>query len=376
MLNYVCVEDYEMKKILLICNDSNSVINFRKELIFALQNANYDVYVIAGDDEREMDINKLGVKFYSANFENRSLNPISFLKTKKYFRIIINKVKPDIVFTFQIKPNIIGCKVASKANVKKIFAMVEGVGDAFRNKTIKQKIIRFIVTKLYKKSLKNVNKVFFLNEENIKLFTEQKIINSNKIIHIPGIGIDTTSYNPTFKLSKNKNVVKLARLIKEKGIFEYCELARLVRKKDASINFYLFGKESEIKESDLKEYIDEGTIIYGGYSKDVASIINNARLMVSCSVYGEGFPRTILEAMALGRPFLGYDIVGNRDAVVNNITGYLFKPNDINALSDKIIKIIDDDDLLIKLGKNSRNICVEKYDSKIINDKIIKSLEN
>lgn len=356
-----------MNKILLICNESNSVINFRRELInFLIKNKN-DISVIAGDECRRDEIEKLGVNFYYVPFNNRGKNPFELIKTKTKFVNVIKNIKPDTVFTFQIKPNILGACAAHKCHIANLYCMIEGLGDPFQPTNIKGKILRKIVCILYKHSLKHAKKVFVLNGDDKKELIARRVAKDGKMIVIPGIGIDTTIYVPEYNLPKDKKVLMLARLIKNKGIFDYCEIAREVRKTRPDIVFELYGEESQLKKNDIQVYIDDGSIFYGGFNNNVSDLIKNSRVLSSSS-YREGFPRVILEGMALGRAVIATDTVGNKDAVVDGKTGYLVPMHDIKTFANKIIEIIDNDELLIKLGMNGRKICEEKYDSKIIND--------
>ena len=359
-----------MKKILLICNDSNTVINFRKELIRFLLEKDFNVYVIAGDRKREEDIKKLGVTFSCIPFSNRSKSIFSSMKLVSSFKKEILKIAPDIVLTFQIKPNIFGAKAAKSCKISNIYCMIEGLGDPFQPKNFKGKILRILVSWLYRKSLKHAKKVFFLNRDDKDEFIKRKIISNSKIVLIPGIGIDTKKYIATYKFESQKKVVNLSRLIKNKGIIEYCEIARLTRKFRPDIIFELYGEEDELTKADLQSFISDGSIVYSGYSNDAASVIANATFIVSTS-YREGCSRVIMEAMAMGRPSLASNVIGNRDLVIDKETGYLLDLHDLNTFVECILNNIDDNELLIKIGKKARQICEEKYDSTMINKKIV-----
>ena len=359
-----------MKKILLVCNDSDNVINFRSELIDDLLSNGFKVGVIMSDGVRAEEVRRKGADCFVAEYRNRSINPLQALKIKRQFGRIIDIFAPDVVFTFQIKPNLFGVKAAKKSGVKNVFSMVEGLGDPFSGDTTRNKIIRRVVIFLYKKACKNIKKMFFLNHDDANEFIARKIIEKEKCFVIPGIGIDNDKY--TVKaLPKSNNVVALSRLIVNKGIFDYCEVAKKVREKRKDINFFLYGNESQIRKENIQKYIDDGDVIYGGYTKNAAEKISNSKILVSCSFYREGFPRTILEAMALGRVVVATNCVGNRDAVEDGVTGFLLNPHDIAAFSNIILNIIDDNSRLTNMGLKAKSICEERYDSKIINKAII-----
>ena len=361
------------KRILLITNRSDTVINFRKELILFLLERGNDVFVISGDNEREDEIKKLGVGFILIPFSNRSKNPFKFQKTKRLFTKTINVLKPDIVFTFQIKPNILGPICAKKAQIENVFSMVEGLGDPFQPKTLIDRMVLKIIVRLYKKSLKNVKKVFFLNNDDCKEFVDRKIVPYDKCIIVNGIGIDTDKFIPLTDKCDQNNVLMISRLLVNKGIFEYCEIAHIVRQTRPDIHFYLYGEESQLTISDIKKYIDNGDIIYGGKVNNVIPIYFNSKIYVSTS-HREGFPRTILEAMALGKPVLASNVVGNKAAVIDGCTGQLIDLN-VDAFADNIIRCIDNEEKLKEYGETARKVCVERYNSKIINEIIVDTID-
>ncbi len=360
------------KKILFICTDSNTVINFRKELIEYLKARGFEVDVLAGDSKREKEIKELNVKFYSVPFSNRSKNPFELRKIEQGFRNVIKKSKPDIVFTFQLKPNIFGVKAARKEKIKHIYSMIEGLGDPFQPVNLKGQVLRYLISKMYKSSLKHVDKVFLLNKEDKDECVARKIIKEKQAYIVHSIGIDMNKYSPT-PLPKEKKVIYLARMLKNKGIIDFCEVARKVHKSRPDIIFELCGAETnEIKKEDLLPYINDGSIIYDGFLKDVNSVINSSRIYASLSYYREGFPRTLLECMALKRTVIATNVIGNKDGVIDSKTGYLLPAHDIDGFAKKIIEIIDDDELLTKLGENAYNFCKENFDSDIINSEIYK----
>ena len=360
-----------MKKILLICNESKTVINFRKELIVFLNNHGYEIGVIVGDDEFISDIKKLGVETFLVPFENRSINPFKTFGLVRKFKKIIETFNPEIIFTFQIKPNIFGSKAAAKASQVPVFNMVEGLGDPFQPKSFVERIIRLFVIKLYKKSFRLSKAVFFLNKSDKKEFIDRKIVDEQKCVLIPGIGIDVSSFTPSFDFPKKHKVLYIGRLIKNKGIFEFCEIARLVRKTRNDIDFEIYGSESQVTTTDLRSYFNDNSVSYCGYSTDIKDIIKKSSILLSTS-YREGFPRTILEAMALGRPTIASNVIGNRDIVVDGVTGYLIDKDNLNSFAEKIIELVDNREMMIKLGKQARKLCEEQYNSDKINEMILK----
>lgn len=361
------------KRILLICNESNTVINFRKELILFLLKHDFDVVVIVADNKRTQDIVKLGASVVVVPFDNRSKNPISFLSLKKRFYKEMIKIQPDIVFTFQAKPNIVGMLAAKKCGINNAYSMIEGLGDPFQPKTFKEKIIKRLVIILYKKALEVSKKVFFLNDDDCNEFILNNIVPKNKCLIIPGIGIDVNNYTFNKTISNKKRVLILSRLLKNKGIIDCCEIAKIVKNKRPDIEFYLFGDEANIKASDLYEYISSGAIIYKGFTKNAKKEILDSRIVLSCS-HREGFPRTFLEAMASGKVVVASEVIGNRAAIENGVTGFLLPLHNVSLFAEKIVEIIDDEQLLLKIGTQARIACEKKFNSDNINTIIYKEI--
>ena len=357
-----------MKMILLICNKTYTVINFRKELILFLKAHGYRVAVIASDDERKDAILELGVDFYCVPYDNRSMNPFAMMRTESAIRRRVAEIKPDIVFTFQIKANTLGVMAAKKAGVTSIFSMVEGLGDPFQPQSLVGKMAKPFVRSIYKNALKNTQKVFFLNDSDAKSMQAMGIVDAKKTVVIPGIGIDTRTYPYSEILAKEKRVIVLSRLAKSKGILECAAVAKKVHETRPDILFEIYGKEGDLIEEDLSPYGKD--IAYRGFTTNPQEPLRDSRILLSCS-YHEGFPRTILEAMALGRVSVVSDVIGNRDAVKDGVTGYLIPARDIDGFARKIIEIIDDDALLLRLGKQAREMCVKEHDSEIINARIL-----
>ena len=220
------------KKIAMIVVASQNVLTFRQNLIKKFISLNYDVSIISFDRDYENEIKKLNVNFYCIEDNNRSTNPFKTLHLKKKYYNYLKLINPDIVFTFMAKPNTFGVMAAKKAKVNKIFSMVEGLGDPFINQSFKWKLIRFSLCRLYKKAFKEVNGAFFLNEDDKNKFIDLKLVNKEKAHIINGIGVDLNKFS--FKpVNKDSNsFVMIARMLKTKGVFEYCECAKIACRLD------------------------------------------------------------------------------------------------------------------------------------------------
>lgn len=361
-------------KILLICGSSQTVYNFRMPLVRCLKKKGFQISVIAYDNLFAEKIKKDDIKFYDIGGTNRSINPLGILKIKKRYKKIIKKENPDIVFTFMLKPNTFGVIEAKKAGIKNIYSMVEGAGDVFINNTLKWKLVRVIVCWLYKKAFRNVRKVFFLNEDDKQEFIDRKLVQSGQCESIHGIGVDLErfSYRP---IKNRRTFLMVARMLKTKGIYEYCECARLVRKKYPDAVFNYLGAEGNVKVVDIQEYIDDGSVRYLGTTNDVRPYLEECTAFILPS-YREGLPMSIMEAEASGRAIITSDNVGCRDTVREGYNGFLVEKGNAQGLSEKAIRCIEHPEEAEQMGRNSRTFAEEHFDQEKINEKIVSILLN
>lgn len=356
-------------KIILLTTISIGVINFRKKLIEKMLAGGDEIYVVCGDNFFEHKIRDMGCKFYCIPMENRSMNIVSLGRYTRELSRLIEKINPDIVFSFQLKPNTFGVLAAKKAGVKNIYSMVEGAGDVFINNTLKWKLVRFVVCRLYKKAFRNVRKVFFLNEDDKQEFIERKLVQSEQCEIIHGIGVDLErfSYRP---IKNRRTFLMVARMLKTKGIYEYCECARLVRKKYPDAVFNYLGGEGNVKVVDIQEYIDDGSVRYLGTTNDVRPYLEECTAFILPS-YREGLPMSIMEAEASGRAIITSDNVGCRDTVREGYNGFLAEKGNAQGLAEKAIWCIEHPEETEQMGRNSRTFAEEHFDQEKINEKIV-----
>ena len=310
-----------MKKILFICATSKMVLHFRVDLIKKYQSEGYKVSVVAFDDDYGQEIRDLGVDFYSVGSNNRSLNPFKVLSLKGKYLKIIKTVQPDVVFTFMLKPNVFGVLAAKKAGITSIYSMVEGLGDAFTYNSLKWRVIRKLVSALYKRSLKIPNKVVFLNEDDKKEFIARKLVKEDKAIVLGGIGVNLCQFNCP-PIPFNNIFLMVARLNAAKGVYEYLNAAREVKKQYPQAVFGLLGGQGQIRAEDIKQYLDDDSAIYYGETDDVRPYLQGASVFVLPS-HREGFPVSIMEAQACSRCVITCNTAGCKDAVKDGFNGFL-----------------------------------------------------
>lgn len=363
-----------MKTIALILNSSKACYYFRRELISSLQKKAYKVIVVAGDNIFEKELVSLGVLFYCVPMTNRSINPFKMKQYQNRLTRLLKSVKPNIVFCFQIKPISFGVVAAKKSGVKNIYSMVEGLGDSFSKDSLKFKFISLFVSKMLKRSFRLCNKCFVMNKEDILFLEKKKILQYGKAILINGTGIDPFEYN--YKSPFNfETVVMISRLIKNKGVFDFCDAARIIKQTNKNICFYLIGYESDIQKKDIQTYIDDGSIEYLGVVPNLIPILEKMSIFVLPTFYNEGFPRSILEAMAIGRPVVTTNTKGCNVAVKNHINGLLVEPHNPNELAKQILFLLNNKQKIIEYGLAGRKMVEDNFNSNNISNSIIADIE-
>ncbi|MCC3145669.1 glycosyltransferase family 4 protein [Halanaerobium sp. Z-7514] len=365
-----------MSRIVILAHEAESLINFRGELIKVLSQNGYDVIAMAPEqDYRNKVEEQLGVKYESINLDNTGMNPLKDLATIYDINKKLRYYKPDIIFSYAIKPVIYGGLAAKFCNVEKIHSLIPGAGQVFLSKNLTTKII----SQLYKIGTKNNDTIFFQNPDDQKLFNDYNIININTDTYlVNGSGVKTDYYYNTEPKTDKISFLLMARLIRPKGIIEYIKAAEKINKKKDDIEFKLLGpfhsNPSALTETEIYKWHDNGTINYLGVKEDVRPTIENTSVFVLPSYYREGVPRSILEAMSMGKPIITTDSPGCRETVIDGHNGFLIPPKDIIALKNAMDKFIKKPNLIQEMGQKSRKIALEKYDVHKVNQFMIEKM--
>ena len=249
--------------------------------------------------------------------------------------------------------------------------MVEGAGDVFDNRGLKWWLIRQYVCHGYKKSFKYSKKIFFLNETDLNEFVDRGLVKKEQCETVLGIGVDLDHFDER-PIKNYDSFLMIARLLKTKGVFEYCEAAKIVKQKYPNAKFKLLGMPYTLSVDDLKEYIDSGIVEYLGVTKDVRPYIEDASVHVLPTYYREGLVVVNMEASSMGRAVISCDNIGTRETVKDGYSGFLVKTKDAQAVADKMIYFLENPDKVVEMGKNARKYAEKNFDHKIINEKICK----
>ena len=361
-------------KFILVSPKNRTVYNFRGDLIKEIIKKGYEV-VVTGPNQIGVDkILELGARFVEIPNNKNGVNPFADLRYQKKLQKLFEKEQPDVVLSYTSKP-VIYSTIASKKAEKKIgkhihtVAMITGVGYAFTANTFKAKIIRFIMSMLYRKALRRADKVVFQNEDDKNQFEQLKLANPNKTGVVNGSGVNTDKF---FKAGYPERLTffMLARVMYSKGIREYLQACKIIKDQFPEVRCMLLGACEGIQDSlskdDLTPYIEKDIIEYFGETDKVEDYYQQCSVYVLPS-YREGTPRTVLEAASMGRPIITTDAPGCRGTVIDGKTGFLVPVKDGVSLADKMIEFVKNPELIECMGQASAEYCREKYDVEKVN---------
>lgn len=371
-------------KIVIIGTIASSLYIFRKDLILSLIDRGYTVYAFTSDsDKAELTkIAQLGAMPTHYELSRGGLNPYHELSSTISLYKKIKQIQPDIVFSYFIKPVIYGTLAAKLANVPKKIAMIEGLGSAFteypEGSTSKMQLVRKAQISLFKLALPLADKVIFLNPDDPKdLLIKNKIKNVNFSV-LGGIGLNLKDYELSpVTLKQPIRFIFIARLLKEKGIFEFIDAAKIVKKRYPQTIFTVLGSIDThslgaMKQEQLDELIASNLIEYPGHVSNVSEWIAKSHVFVLPSFYREGVPRSTQEAMAVGRAVITTDVPGCRETVVKGKNGFIVPKWDAQALAKKMIYFIQNPEQIKLMGEASYHLAQEKFDANKVNKKLLK----
>jgi len=365
------------KKIFFYCGDGNSLINFRGHLIKKFIKNQFDVYANCPNitDQNYKILTSWGVKLVSSDIQRKNINVISSLI--ELFQLISNlkKIKPNIIFSYTHKPLLVGALAGYLSRVPMIVSLVTGTGHLFDANNLRTKTRKFFGLKLFKIALKISNKIIFQNPDDLKLFLDLNLATKDNCSIVNGSGVDLDAF-PYTPLPHKKTFLCLARLIASKGLIEYANAARSIKQTYPEYNFLLGGPidhhSDSISLEDVLSWKKEYGVEYIGNISNPAEAIQQCDIYVLLS-YNEGTPRSVLEALSIGRPIITTDTSGCRETVIHGKNGYLATVKDYCSSAYFMEEIIKSD--LNAMSMESRRLAELKYDVHKVNNQIFRILE-
>lgn len=362
-------------KVAISINTSWNIYNFRMGMVKTLLEADHEVIAIAPLDNYTGYLKDIGCSIELLDVDNTGSNPITDLKLCwAYFRIY-KRVNPDIILHFTIKPNIYGTLAANRLNIP-VINNVSGLGTVFLNANI----VSLIAKQLYRLAFRKAELIFFQNEIDKRDFLKHIKIPEDRVDLLPGSGINLNEFVPLKKESNSRfNFLMIARILIDKGMYEYVEAAKILKSQLKNVSFQLLGELDEnhkrgIPAKELKSWQDEGIISYLGSTDTVEDVIKNADCVVLPS-YREGTPRTLLEGAAMGKPLIATNVPGCNHVVNDGVNGFLCQAKNAESLANAMRKMFElDEKKRETFGKSSRAMVEEIFDEHIVVQKYMSSI--
>ncbi len=357
-----------MKRILFLVNHDVVIYNFRLEIVERFINDGHEVHISSPYGERIDDLKALGAIYHEVKFDRHGLNPKDELRILQYYKKLVKDVKPDICLGFTIKPNIYGAIAARKLGIPFV-ANITGLGTAVENPGLSQKIM----VALYKYAFKDIQRIFYQNEENRRFFVDHGIEKGKGMI-IPGSGVNLERY--PYRKYPEDGTIKFAfisRIMKEKGIDQYLDAAEAL--KGRNVEFHVCGFCEPEYDGRLQEEDKKKIVKYHGMIRDVAGFMGQMHCIIHPTYYPEGLSNVLLEACATGRPIITTDRSGCREVVDDGVNGYMIPCQSSEGLIQAVEKFLK---LSWKekksMGQAARLKVEQEFDRQIVVEKYVEEV--
>ena len=365
------------KRVLVVGSFAPSLIRFRGPLIAAMVRQGHQVVAAApAIDQATADaLRDLGAEADDIPLSNVSLNPLAWLRSLGAMRKLIRNHRPDVLLAYTIKPVILGALGARAERVPTMVSLITGAGYAFTGgRELPRAVSRTVASLLYRVALRRSDVIIFQNPDDERLFRELGLVPSGRDTHVVnGSGIDLDHFRPT-PVPERTSFLMIARLVTDKGIREFSAAVKRLKGTRPDVPVVLVGapdgSHHSLSETELRELIACG-IDYKGYLDDVRPAIAGCSVYVLPS-YREGTPRSVLEALAMGRAVITTDAPGCRETVVDGENGILVPPRDADSLYDAMLRFVDDPALAGRMGPRSRKLAETKYDVVEVNAELLR----
>lgn len=358
-------------KIMILANSATGLYKFRLELLEELLK-NHEVFICLPEDDYIKSMEGMGCKFVSCTcLERQGTNPVKDLGLIRFYIKTLKQYRPDIVFTYTIKPNSYGGMVCGMLGIPYV-ANITGLGTAIENKSWMQKIALTI----YKLGLCKAQKVFFQNTANRDFMLQHNVIKGAYDL-LPGSGVNLNRYEVSeYPSNDTVDFVFVGRMMKEKGIENYMEAAKYIREKYPETRFHICGPYEQDYREQLEQLQEEHVLIYHGMVKDMVAIYKEMSCTIHPSYYPEGLSNVLLESSACARPIITTDRPGCREVIDDGINGYICKQNDTQDLIAQIEKFLAlPRETRKQMGLSGRAKVEKEFNRQIVIDKYLAELK-
>lgn len=319
----------------------------------------------------------IGVHYRQIKVSRNGLNPMGDLATLKDIKRLLKEIRPDKIFVFQAKTVAYGCRAAASLGITEVYTLIAGLGSIYLGHGLKNKVVKMVMSALYKQAFKRSKKVFFQNNDDKQAMLDEGLLKEDKIVMIHGSGVNVEKFEPT-ELPTVPTFLYIGRLIRDKGVGEYLEACVKIKKEYGDkVRCLLVGpydsNPSALRQEELQPLVDKGIVEYFGEQSDVRPFISQCSIYVLPS-YHEGTPKTVLESMAMGRAIITTNAPGCKETVVDGGNGYLTEVKNADDVVAKMKMLIEQPETVAAMGKRSREMACEIFDVKKVNDTILRTM--
>lgn len=360
-----------MPKLLYLLSEDWFFCSHFIERAIAAKNAGYEVVIVARENNHAEVIRDAGLRFIPLKLRRRGMNPFVELITILDIWCIYKDQKPDLIHQVALKPLIYGSFVARLMGIKGVINAPVGMGYVFTSEKWLAKLLKLFVSLAIKRLINPpLSKVIFENSDDLSTFVHNGLVKASDAVLIRGAGVDISQFVPVEEPKEPLVIVLTARMLWDKGIREYVEAARIIKKNTTDIRFLLVGapdldNPASIHETQLKAWDKEGVVEWLGHQKDIPKLLSQSHIVCLPS-YREGLPKSLLEALAAGKPVVTTDVPGCREVVADGDNGLLVPARQVEELVRALTTLIENPALRIKLGERGRERAEKEFSSNIV----------
>ncbi|WP_435168060.1 glycosyltransferase family 4 protein [Candidatus Pelagibacter bacterium nBUS_28] len=328
----------------------------------------FDVFIgygeLRGADPKALE--QKGFKVSLIPMQPGGINLFKDLKTLYYIWAYFKSVKPDIVHLVTIKPYLYGGIISRLIGVKGLVSAVSGLGTLFVNKDFKARFLRLLLYPIYKFAFNHFNqKIIVQNEEDLRELLDWGVLKLSKVKLLKGSGVKLGNFKYFNEAIGITTVCFAARLLRDKGVYEYFSAARILKERGVKAHFLLAGdfdinNPSGLNVDDLNKLKEEGHVEVIGFQKDISELYAKSHIVCLPS-YREGFPKSLIEAAAASRAIVTTNVPGCRDVIIPNKTGLLVPVKNSEKLADALQWLIENSKERIIMGKAGRKLAEKEF---------------
>lgn len=356
------------KKLFFLVNTLSFFISHRLDVAIAAKDKGYDVKVFYGElgNIKTSILSKKGIDFFKISLNRKSFNPFSEIWSLFNIWKIFYKQKPDIVHLITIKSYLYGGIAARLTKIPVVVTAVAGLGILFNQKNLKNYFLKKFLYLFFYLAFRHPNqKIIVQNKEDKKKLINWIGISRNKFSLFKGSGVDLSKFKTLKKTNNSITICFASRLLHYKGIFDYINAAREIKRKETRAKFLMAGiiddgNPNSLTFEELRKIKKEKIVKFIGYQKNIHSLLAKCDIVCLPSYYGEGLPKILIEAAAAGKAIVTTNVPGCRDAIINKKTGLLVKPKSPKSLANALLHLIINSKERVKMGKEGRKLA-EKY---------------